>query len=492
MSRDFAAWAQKALGIKKGDRVALMMPNILAYPVAIIALARIGAVIVNVNPLYTPRELIHQLNDAGVNTIIVFSGSSATVAESLPFTNLSKIVTVAVSDLTSIALPSPPVDARLKNVFAFADALREGASMDFMPVDCTHDDLLLLQYTGGTTGMSKGAALSHGNIAANVLQFLAMMGGAASLGEEVTLTALPLYHIFGLTVNFIAYFYIGAENWLVADPRDMDRFIDTLNVARPTVFLGVNTLYAGLTLHPRISEVNWSRLKLAGGGGAAIVPAVSERWQAITGQFIREGYGLSETSPIISFNPYSIDRFTATTGFPVPSTDVRLMNNDGEEVAIGEAGEICVRGPQVTRGYWNNVEANACAFDADGYFKTGDIGIFDEQGHLKIVDRKKDMILVSGFNVYPNEVEAVVTSLTGVAECACVGVPDAKTGEAVRVFVVSTQSHDVTQEQVIEHCRTNMAAYKVPKSVLLVDALPKSNVGKILRNNLCRDANVGG
>jgi long-chain acyl-CoA synthetase len=285
-------------------------------------------------------------------------------------------------------------------------------------------------------------------------------------------------------VNFLTYFSIGAENWLVANPRNIDSFIDVLKSARPTVFTGVNTLYAGLAAHPRLAEVDWSRLKLSAGGGSAVIDIVSKRWAAVTGNFIREGYGLSETSPIVSFNPQFVGEFTGTTGLPMPSTDVRLLDDQDREVGIGEPGEICVKGPQVMSGYWQQPEANSSAFTADGYFRTGDIGCFDDKGFLKIVDRKKDMVLVSGFNVFPNEVEAVATTFPGVAECACIGVPDEQTGEAVKLFVTKVAGAEVTAEALTAHCRASLAAYKVPKIIRFVDALPKSTVGKILRREL--------
>ena len=338
--------------------------------------------------------------------------------------------------------------------------------------------------TGGTTGLSKGAALSHRNLIANTEQFKAFMPDALRPGEEVIVTAIPLYHIFALMVNFITYFSVGADNWLVPNPRDFDSFLATLKAARPTIFMGVNTLYAGLVMHPGSKDVDWSRLRLAGGGGAAVIGAVSDKWQALTGTFIREGYGLSETSPVVSFNPAQVQAFTCTTGLPLPSTDVILMDEEGRTVGLGEPGEICVKGPQVMRGYWNKPEANAAAFTADGYFRTGDVGCFDAQGFLKIVDRKKDMIIVSGFNVYPNEIEAVVTDCPGVAECACIGVPDEKTGEAVQLFVVATPAAALTEADVIAFCRQALTGYKVPKRVRFVDALPKSAVGKILRREL--------
>ena len=484
LSRDFAAYLQGALGVKKGDRVAVMVPNLLAFPIAFLGIIRAGAVQANVNPLYTPRELEHQLNDAGARTIVVYGGVSGTVAEVIARTGLRTVISVGVGDGSGKALPTPPVDARLTGAVAFTDALAQGAALPFMPVDVSGDDLLFLQYTGGTTGLSKGAALSHRNLVANTEQFKAFMPEALRPGEEVIVTAIPLYHIFALMVNFITYFSVGADNWLVPNPRDFDSFLATLKAARPTVFMGVNTLYAGLVMHPGSQDVDWSRLRLAGGGGAAVIRAVSDKWQALTGTFIREGYGLSETGPVLSFNPAQVKEFSGSTGLPLPSTDIQLLDDADREVAIGTAGEICAKGPQVMKGYWNQPEANAAAFTADGYFRTGDIGVFDAQGFLKIVDRKKDMILVSGFNVYPNEIEAVVTACPGVAECACVGMPDAKSGEAVKLFVVKAPDATLTEDDVVAHCRKELAGYKVPKVLRFVAALPKSAVGKILRREL--------
>ncbi len=470
--------------MKKGDRIAVMTHNILAFPVAMLGIIRAGAVQVNVNPLYTPRELEHQLNDAGAKMIVIFNGSTPTLAEIVARTPVKCIVTAGLAVGADSKLPSPPVDERLKETVALVDALSQGAKLPFTPVDIGPDDLLFLQYTGGTTGLSKGAALTHGNLLANVAQFGLFMPEALREGEEVVVTAIPLYHIFALMVNFISYFAIGADDWLVANPRDMDGFVETLRQARPTVFTGVNTLFAGLTMHPKLAEVDWSRLRLAAGGGAAIIPTVSERWKAITGHFIREGYGLSETSPVATFNPAAVKEFTGTTGLPMPSSDIKLLGDDDKGAAVGETGEVCIKGPHVMRGYWEKPEANAQAFTADGYFRTGDVGQFDARGFLKIVDRKKDMIIVSGFNVYPNDVEAVASACPGVAECACVGVADEKTGEAVQLFVVKASGVELSEAQVIEFCRKELTGYKVPKQVSFIDALPKSTVGKILRREL--------
>lgn len=484
LSAAFAAWLQHTMGVKPGDRVAVMLPNLMAFPVACIGIIRTGAIQVNVNPLYTPRELEHQLNDSGSDIIVIFNGSTPVLAEIIGRTGIRKVVTVAFGDATRASPPCPPVDTRLSDTTPFWKALREGERLKRIPVECKGDDLLFLQYTGGTTGPSKGAALSHRNLVANTEQFKAFMPDGIRLGEEVIVTAIPLYHVIALMVNFITYFSIGADNWLVANPRDMHGFIGVLKQARPSVFMGVNTLYAGIVMHPESKNVDWSRLHLAGGGGAAIIGTVSERWQALTGTFIREGYGLSETSPIISFNPAAVQEFTGTTGLPVPSTDVKLLDEENREVALGEAGEICVKGPQVMSGYWQQPQANAAAFTADGYFRTGDVGVFDAEGNLKIVDRKKDMIIVSGFNVYPNEVEAVATGYPGVAECACVGVPDDKTGEAVKLFIVKAPNAALTADELLTHCKKEMTAYKLPKLITFIDALPKSTVGKILRREL--------
>ncbi len=372
----------------------------------------------------------------------------------------------------------------MSDAITFSAAIAQGERLQLEPVEVGGHDLLFLQYTGGTTGPSKGAALSHRNLVANIEQFKAFMPDVQRPGEEVVVTAIPLYHIFALMVNFLTFFSVGAANWLVANPRDGDAFIDVLKAARPTVFAGVNTLYASLVAHPRLTEVDWSRLRLGAGGGTAVIDVVSARWESLTGSFIREGYGLSETSPILTFNPQAIAAFTGTVGFPVPSTDVMLLDEQDRAVGVGEAGEICVKGPQVMLGYWNQPEANAKAFTDEGYFRTGDIGVFDAEGFLRIVDRKKDMVIVSGFNVYPNEVEAVATAFPGIAECACVGVPDERTGEALKLFVVMAPDADVTEQALIAHCRASMAAYKVPKIVRFVDALPKSPVGKILRRAL--------
>ena len=484
LSRRFAAYLQGKLGVKKGDRIAVMLPNVAAFPLAMLGIVRAGGVQVNVNPLYTSRELEHQLNYAGVETIVIFNAVSAPLAEIIAKTAVKQVISVGPGDGTGASLPTPPVDARLTNVVPFSDALAQGAQLAFSPVALCGDDLLFLQYTGGTTGLSKGAALSHRNLVANTEQFKAFMADAMRPGQDVVVTALPLYHIFALMVNFISYFSIGAENWLVANARDLDSFVEILRQARCTALTGVNTLYGALVMHPKIVDVDFSRLRVAIGGGAAVLPTTSAKWKALTGKDILEGYGLSETSPILTLNPATSGGFSATVGLPFPSTDIKLLDANDREAAIGEPGEVCAKGPQVMQGYWQNPRANADAFTADGYFRTGDIGVFDAEGFLKIVDRKKDMIIVSGFNVFPNEVEAIAAGCAGVAECACVGRPDEKTGEAVRLFVAKAAGATLIDADVIAHCRCQLAAYKVPKEVRFLDALPKSNVGKILRKDL--------
>ena len=490
LSARFAAFLQGKLGVKKGDRVAIMAPNLLAFPVAMFGILRAGAVQVNVNPLYTARELEHQLNDAGAETIVIFSGSTPTLAAILANTKVKNVVVADVGDCGQTPLPSPPVSPELKDYVKLADALAQGESMQFTPVAIEPEDLIFLQYTGGTTGVSKGAALSHRNLAANMLQLQAFAPDLLRDGQEVVVTALPLYHIFALMVNLLSCFRAGATNVLVANPRDMDMFVKILKASRFSIITGVNTLFAGLMLHPEFKDIDFSNVRAALGGGSAILKATSEKWKSFTGQHIREGYGMSETSPVITFNPTFVDGFTETVGVPFPSTDVSLRDDQGKEVPLGQPGELCVKGPQVMRGYWGRMNENDTVFWPDGYLKTGDIAVCTPEGYFRIVDRKKDMILVSGFNVFPNEVEAVVAHCAGVAECACIGVPDEKTGEAVKVFITRAPGAALTEQQVLEHCRNDLAAYKVPRHVEFRDALPKSVVGKILRREL-RDADAG-
>lgn len=478
-----AAWLQAQGGVKRGDRIALMVPNIFAFPVAMLGIHKAGAAQVNVNPLYTAAELRHQLQDSGAETIVIFNDSTPTLAEIIHDTPIRTVITVAPGDASGLDLPSRAPDPRLGHAVRFAEVLQAGARLDYQPVDLNGEDLLFFQYTGGTTGPSKGALLTHRNMVANVAQFTAHMRDALEPGKEIIVLALPLYHIFGLMLMH-TYLAEGGKVILIPNPRDSEAFCDAIREARFTAIPGVNTMFQSLVASPGIKDVDFSGFKLAIGGGAAVIRDTSEKWKALTGRHIKEGYGLSETSPILCVNPFSVAAFTETCGLPVPSTDIKLLDDDGHEVAEGEAGEICAKGPQVMRGYWNDDAANAQAFTPDGYFKTGDIGVFTKDGFLKIVDRKKDMVIVSGFNVYPNEVEAVVTGSPGVAECACIGVPHDRTGEALRVYVVRAPGAQTSEDQIVAHCRKELAGYKVPRQIVFVDALPKSNVGKILRREL--------
>ena len=483
LSRDFAAYLQNELGVKKGDRVALMMPNTIVFPIAMIGILRAGGVQVNVNPMYTARELEHRLNDADVETIVAFSGSTGTLAEVVERTNIKNVVVAGLDDLIDLGVPSPPVDAGLKESVQFTDTLAAGHEMPFSPVKLSGDDLIYLQYTGGTTGLSKGAMLTHRNLVANIMQFESCAGANIDFGNDVVVTAIPMYHIFALMVNTLSYFKYGGTNVLITNPRDMRAFVAEWAKWKVNIFTGVNTLYNGLLHTPGFADIDFSSLRFCVGGGSAIQKAVSDKWNEVTGQHIKEGYGLSETSPILTLNPFGMSDFKSTIGVPAPSTDISLRDDDGNVVPQGERGELCASGPQVMKGYWRNEEATAESMTADGYFCTGDIAVMDETGFFRIVDRKKDMILVSGFNVFPNEVEAEVAAMPGVNECACIGVPDAKSGEAAKVFIVKSDP-DLTREDVRAHCKESLAGYKVPAHVVFIDELPKSTVGKILRREL--------
>ena len=483
LSRDFAAYLQNELGVKKGDRVAMMAPNTLVFAVGMFGVIRAGAVQVNVNPLYSPRELEHQLRDADVDTIIIFSGSTGTLAEVIDRTPVKNVIVFGLDDLVNLGLPSPPVDPRLQDTVLFNDALARGADSEFAKPQQDRKDLLFLQYTGGTTGLSKGAMLTHGNLLANIEQFEAISCGMIDEGEEVVLTAIPMYHIFALMVNTLAFFKLGGKNVLVANPRDMESFVKTWAATRPSIFTGVNTLYVGLLHTPGFSDIDFSGLKIPMGGGAPVQQAVSQKWKDLTGRYIKEGYGLSETSPVLTVNLLTVPGYRPGIGVPVPSTDISLRDDDGNEVPQGESGELCAKGPQIMSGYWRQPEATAEVMTADGYFKTGDIAVMEPDGYFRIVDRKKDMILVSGFNVFPNEIEETVAAMPGVIESACVGAPHEKTGETVKLFVVKSDA-SIDEDDVRAFCRERLAGYKVPKQVLFIEELPKSAVGKILRREL--------
>ncbi len=484
-------------GLAKGARVALMMPNVLQYPVATCAVLRAGYAAVNVNPLYTPRELEHQLKDSGAEAIIVLENFASVVQQVIAKTQVKHVIVASMGDMLGFkGMIVNLVVRRVKKMVpafslpgavAFNDAVSAGRSMTLKKPALGPDDVAFLQYTGGTTGVSKGATLLHRNVIANMLQNDAWLQPALrkppKLDQLFIVCALPLYHIFALTACFLLAVRAGGVNLLIPNPRDMAGFIKELKKYQVNSFPAVNTLYNGLLNTPGFDEIDFSKLKISNGGGMAVQRAVAEKWQKATGCLIAEGYGLSETAPVLTCNPPDIDSFTGTIGLPVPSTYLSIRDDDGNEVPLGQPGEICAKGPQVMAGYWNRPEETAKVMTADGFFRTGDIGIMDAEGFTKIVDRKKDMVLVSGFNVYPNEVEDVIASHPGVLECAVIGVPDAKTTEAVKAFVVK-KDPNLTAEDIIKFCHGQLTNYKVPKQIEFRTALPKTNVGKILRREL--------
>ncbi|MFQ5754719.1 MAG: long-chain-fatty-acid--CoA ligase [Acidiferrobacterales bacterium] len=493
-SRRFSAYLQKVVGLEKGDRVAIMMPNVLQYPVALFGILRAGMTAVNVNPLYTPRELEHQMNDSGTQAIVILENFAHTLEQVISNTPIKTVFTTQIGDMfpfpksalvnfvvKRIKKMVPPWNIR--GTVRFMNALNAVNPKALEEVHLTHDDIAFLQYTGGTTGVAKGAMLTHGNMVANLQQASAWVGPSMDEGVEVVITALPLYHIFSLTVNCLVFLKIGAHNVLITNPRDFPAFVKELKKVKFSVITGVNTLFNALLHTPGFDEVDFSRLKLTLGGGMQVQRAVAEAWQAVTGVPLIEAYGLTETSPGVCVNPLDRKAYTGAIGIPIPSTEVSIQTDDGKQLALGEVGEICVRGPQVMRGYWNRPEETEKAISKDGWFRTGDMGRMEENGYVFIEDRKKDMVLVSGFNVYPNEIESVVVGHGGVLEAAAIGVPDAKSGEAVKLFVVR-RDPELTAERIIEHCRKNLAGYKIPKHVEFRDELPKTNVGKILRRAL--------
>ena len=483
LSENLACYLQQKLNIAQGDRVALMCPNTLPFVISMWGILRCGAVQVSVNPMYSPYELKHQLIDADVDTVIIYAPVSGTLAEVIEQTKVSNVVLIEPMDLLKESVSSSDIDSRLPNVHYFRDAITEQRGVSLKPPKLNQQDIAFLQYTGGTTGLSKGAILTHGNLIANILQFESYANYLIIKGEETVITAIPMYHIFALSVNTLAYFSFGAKNILITDPRDMNGFVETWKNFPATVFTGVNTLFNGLLHTSGISEIDFSKLRLTVGGGAPVHDAVSLKWKETTGHRIKEGYGLSETSPIVSLNLENVDKYISGIGLPIPETDGSLRNDQGQEVQQGESGELCVKGPQVMQGYWKNSEATKNAMTADGFFKTGDIAQVDQAGYFHIVDRKKDMILVSGFNVFPNEIEAVVAEIPGVLESACIGIEDAKSGEAPALFVVKSES-SLTQQQIIEFCQKRLTAYKLPKQITFLEQLPKSSVGKLLRREL--------
>jgi long-chain acyl-CoA synthetase len=496
MSLALGAYLQSK-GLQKGARVALMMPNVLQYPIATAAVLRAGYAVVNVNPLYTPRELEHQLKDSGAEAIIVLENFATTVQQVIAKTSVKHVIVGSMGDLLGLkGVLVNLVVRRVKKMVpayslpaavSFNDAIAAGRTMTFQKRRLMPDDVAFLQYTGGTTGVSKGATLLHRNILANVLQNDAWLQPALKKPPHVDqlfiVCALPLYHIFALTACYLLGVRAGGVNLLIPNPRDIPGFIKELSKYQVNSFPAVNTLYNALLNTPGFDKIDFSKLKTSFGGGMATQKPVAEKWLAVTGCALSEGYGLSETSPTLTCNPADVDRFTGSIGLPVPSTWLSIRDDDGNEVPLGQPGEICARGPQVMAGYWNRPDETAKVMTADGYFRTGDIGVMSADGTTKIVDRKKDMILVSGFNVYPNEVEEVIASHPGVLECAVIGVQDAKSGEAVKAFVVK-KDPSLTAEDVIKFCATQLTGYKVPKQIEFRTALPKTNVGKILRREL--------
>ena len=497
MSKKLGAWLQ-GQGLTKGARVAIMMPNVLQYPVAIAAVLRAGYTVVNVNPLYTPRELEHQLNDSGAEAIIILENFANTLEKVIARTKIKVTVVASMGDLLG-GVKGTIVNFVVRNIkkmvpaFSLPQAVRfnrvvkQGAQMALHPVELGHDHIAFLQYTGGTTGLSKGAMLSHRNVIANLLQNEVWLQPAMDAEPKVEaltmLCALPLYHIFALTVCCLMGTRLGGMNVLIPNPRDIPGLVKEMGKYKINMVPAVNTLYNGLLNNPDFAKLDFSSLKLCNGGGMAVQKAVNDRWLKVTGKSIVEGYGLSETSPVATANPAAATEFTGTIGLPIPSTDIAILDDDGQPVPLGQPGEIAIRGPQVMVGYWNRPEETANVMTADGFFKSGDIGVMDERGYVTIVDRKKDMVLVSGFNVYPNEVEGVVAMHPGVLECAVVGVPDEGSGEAVKLFVVR-RDPDLTAEQLMDYCHQQLTGYKRPKHIEFRNDLPKTNVGKILRREL--------
>ena len=493
-SARFGAFLQRDLGLPKGTRVALMMPNVLQYPIAMFGALRAGYTIVNVNPLYTARELEHQLKDSGAEAIVILENFAHTLEQVRAQVPIRHVIVTSLGELLGFPkgaivnfvvrrvrklVPPWTLDGHL----SFGDALARGAAHALQPVEVGHEDAAFLQYTGGTTGVAKGAVLTHRNIVANLQQAHAWISPVVTEGREIIITALPLYHIFSLTANCLTFIKIGATNVLIPNPRDIPGFIKELAKHRFTVITGVNTLFNALLNNPEFAKLDFSSLRVALGGGMAVQQAVAEKWKQITGVALVEAYGLTETSPAVTINPLDLKAFNHSIGLPISSTEVSIRDDDGIEQAIGQRGELCVRGPQVTPGYWNRPEETRRVFTADGFLRTGDIAVMDDKGFVTLVDRKKDMILVSGFNVYPNEVEDIVANHPGVLEVAAIGVPDERSGEAVKVFVVR-KDPALTAEALIAHCRENLTGYKVPHHVEFRDELPKSNVGKILRREL--------
>jgi long-chain acyl-CoA synthetase len=492
LSRDFAAYLQHS-GLKKGDAVAIMLPNLIQYPVALFGILRAGMTVVNVNPLYTPRELQHQLTDSNAKAIVIIENCACTLSEVIKNTAVEKVLLTCLGDMLSplkkvvtnfavkhIKKMIPAFD--IPNAGRFLTALKQGHKQSYQRPEITGEDLAFLQYTGGTTGLSKGAMLTHRNIVANLEQTSNILETVIEPGKELVVTALPLYHIFALQGNCLTFVKFGSPNLLITNPRDMLGFVAEMAKYPFTVITGVNTLFNGLLNTPGFADLDFSGLKFSLGGGAAVQRPVAERWQAVTGHVLLEGYGLTECCPTVTVNPPQLEAYKGSIGMPVPSTDIKLVDEDGKEVAMGEAGEMLVKGPQVMKGYLNRPDATD-EMIVDGWLATGDIATCDDDGYFYIVDRKKDMILVSGFNVFPNEIEEVAAMHEDIIEAAAIGVPHEVSGEIVKLVVVS-KNPDLSEKDVIQHCRIHLTGYKIPKKVVFMDDLPKSNVGKILRREL--------
>lgn len=496
-----AAYLKNELGLEKGERVAVMMPNLLQNPIAIFGILRAGLVVVNTNPLYTARELKHQLNDSGAKAIIIVENFAHVLADVINETTVEHVITTKMGDMLSpvkgfiintvVKYVKKLVPAfHLKNAVNFKQALRLGTQHRFQTVPTSHNDIAFLQYTGGTTGVSKGAELTNKNMVANTLQASAWIKSCLGDKKGIIITALPLYHIFSLTANCLTFMYYGWCNYLITNPRDMSSFVKELKAVDFNVITGVNTLFNGLLNHPEFKTIDFSNFAFAFGGGMAVQRSVAERWKEVTGRTLIEAYGLTETSPAACINPMDLKEFNGKIGLPISSTEVSIQDDDWNTVALGERGEICIRGPQVMHGYWKRPKETSSVLSNDGWFHSGDIGFIDEHGFVQIVDRKKDMILVSGFNVFPNEVEEVIASHPGVIEVGVIGKPDEHSGEVVMAIVVKSDK-TLTEDALRDFCRKSLTSYKVPKSVIFTDELPKTNVGKILRREL-RDQYITG
>jgi long-chain acyl-CoA synthetase len=494
LSQKFASYLQNDLHLQKGDRVAIMMPNILQYPIALFGVLRAGLIAVNVNPLYTPRELEHQLKDAGCKAIVIFANSASVLEKVLPNTPVKTVILTEIGDMLKFPknyivnfviknVKKMVPEFNIPNAVDFKECLAKGDASKFKKADVKLDDTAFLQYTGGTTGVAKGAILTHKNIVANMVQARAWIKNLITDGKEIIITPLPLYHIFSLTANCFIFNSVGALNVLITNPRDIPGFVKELKKWKFTAITGVNTLFNGLLNNEEFKKLDFSHLKVSLGGGMAVQKSVADRWKQVTGRPLIEAYGLTETSPAACINPMTLKDYNGLIGLPLPSTEVEIKDDNGKTMPLGEIGEICIRGPQVMAGYYNRPDETAKVMTQDGFFKTGDLGFMNEQGYSKIVDRKKDMILVSGFNVYPNELEDVISQHPKVLECAAIGIPDEKSGEVVKVFVVK-KDESLTQEEMMKFCRENLTSYKVPKTIEFRKELPKSNVGKILRKDL--------